>query len=252
MLTGQTQAPRFQVKKVIKTTTTRTVVPSVSDTLSLDGGGSLTGVGAYAGPMGYRPAVGAPLDYPTNTVPRNYHYGPPVGYNDYRAGPPADAYASLNRSAHMDDRYRWAGAFGPEGGWGGAPRSPAECPSPLQTRPPSPPRWLQNPGPQLQGPQPGPAGPLRGSASGGSGARAAPPGGAPNPLCSLSVQVGRMGSALELSSIPRFVAEPYGLEDDQRSMGFDEPDYGLGHPLHFGTVPRNHHAFPHGPPRRAG
>lgn len=61
-----------------------------------------------------------------------------------------------------------------------------------------------------------------------------------------------MGSAMELSAIPRFVPEPYGLEDDQRSMGFDEPDYGLGHPVHYGTVPRNHHAFPHGPPRRTG
>lgn len=97
------------MKKVIKTTTTRTVIPSVSDTLSLDGGGSVTGVGGYTTPMGYRPGPGAaaPMDYPTNTVPRNYHYGPPVGYNDYRAGPPSDAYASLNRSAHMDDRYRF-------------------------------------------------------------------------------------------------------------------------------------------------
>lgn len=73
-----------------------------------------------------------------------------------------------------------------------------------------------------------------------------------NSLCVPAVQVGRLGSAMELSSIPRFVAEPYGLEDDQRSMGFDEPDYGLGHPLHFSTVPRNHHAFPQGPIRRAG
>uniref|UniRef100_A0A7N8YDW2 Catenin (cadherin-associated protein), delta 1 n=1 Tax=Mastacembelus armatus TaxID=205130 RepID=A0A7N8YDW2_9TELE len=46
----------------------------------------------------------------------------------------------------------------------------------------------------------------------------------------LCVQVGRMGSAMELSSIPRFVPEPYGLEDDQRSIGYDEPDYGMGHP----------------------
>uniref|UniRef100_A0A8C9YBM9 Catenin delta 1 n=1 Tax=Sander lucioperca TaxID=283035 RepID=A0A8C9YBM9_SANLU len=47
--------------------------------------------------------------------------------------------------------------------------------------------------------------------------------------------VGRMGSAMELSSIPRFVPEPYGLEDDQRSMGYDEPDYGMGHPMHYST-----------------
>lgn len=71
-------------------------------------------------------------------------------------------------------------------------------------------------------------------------------------LILVSMQVGRMGSAMELSSISRFVAEPYGLEDDQRSMGFDEPDYGMGHPMHYSTVPRNHHAFPHGPPLRTG
>uniref|UniRef100_A0A7N8WUS3 Catenin (cadherin-associated protein), delta 1 n=1 Tax=Mastacembelus armatus TaxID=205130 RepID=A0A7N8WUS3_9TELE len=68
----------------------------------------------------------------------------------------------------------------------------------------------------------------------------------------LCVQVGRMGSAMELSSIPRFVPEPYGLEDDQRSIGYDEPDYGMGHPVHYSTVPRNHHAFHPGPPRRTG
>lgn len=92
-----------QVKKVIKTTTTRTVIPSVSDTLSLDGG-SVTGMGGYTTPVGYRQGPGVVVP---STVPRNYHYGPPVGYSDYRAGPPSDAYASLNRSAHMDDRYRW-------------------------------------------------------------------------------------------------------------------------------------------------
>ncbi|KAM9770873.1 LOW QUALITY PROTEIN: catenin delta-1 [Menidia menidia] len=63
-------------------------------------------------------------------------------------------------------------------------------------------------------------------------------------------QVGRMGSALELSSLQRFVPEPYGLEDDQRSVGYDEPDYGMGPPAHYGTVPRHHHAYPHGPPPR--
>uniref|UniRef100_H3D478 Catenin delta 1 n=1 Tax=Tetraodon nigroviridis TaxID=99883 RepID=H3D478_TETNG len=192
---GTTRRTETTVKKVIKTTTTRTVIPSVSDTLSLDGGGSVTGVPGYTAPMGFRPGAGAPMDYPTNTVPRNYHYGPPVGYNDYRTGPPSEAYASLNRSAHMDDRYRTLD-----------PNYRAHSRSQLD--------------PYAAQPQ--------------------------------AVQVGRMGSAMELSSIPRFVAEPYGLEDDQRSMGFDEPDYGLGHPLHFSTVPRNHHAFPHGPPRRAG
>lgn len=46
------------------------------------------------------------MDYPTATVPRNYHYGPPGGYDDYRSGPPSETYASLNRGARMDDRYR--------------------------------------------------------------------------------------------------------------------------------------------------
>lgn len=100
----------FKVKKVVKTTTTRTVIPSVSDTLSLDGGGSVTGMGGYTTPMdrAYRhgPGGGVPMDYPTHTVPRNYHYGPPGGYDDYRGGPPSEAYASLNRGARMDDRYR--------------------------------------------------------------------------------------------------------------------------------------------------
>lgn len=79
----------------------------MSDTLSLEGGSA---VGGYTTPVAYRPVPGggAPMDYPTHTVPRNYHYGPPPGsYNDYRGGPPSDAYASLNRGANMDDRYRY-------------------------------------------------------------------------------------------------------------------------------------------------
>lgn len=100
-----------KVKKVVKTTTTRTVIPSVSDTLSLDGGGSVTGMGGYTTPMDrvYRqvPGGGMPMDYPTHTVPRNYHYGPPGGYDDYRTGPPSDTYTSLSRGARMDDRYRY-------------------------------------------------------------------------------------------------------------------------------------------------
>lgn len=98
-----------KVKKVVKTTTTRTVIPSVSDTLSLDGGGSMTGGGSYNAPVAYRqgPGAGVPMDYPTHTVPRNYHYGPPVGYDDYRTGLPPDNYTSLNRGARMDDRYRY-------------------------------------------------------------------------------------------------------------------------------------------------
>uniref|UniRef100_A0A674NYD4 Catenin delta 1 n=1 Tax=Takifugu rubripes TaxID=31033 RepID=A0A674NYD4_TAKRU len=174
---GTTRRTETTVKKVIKTTTTRTVIPSVSDTLSLDGG-SVTGMGGYTTPVGYRqgPSVVVP-----STVPRNYHYGPPVGYSDYRAGPPSDAYASLNRSAHMDDRYRWVELH-------------------LCSEPPG---------------------------LGGNHLTLDPYAAQP--------QVGRMGSAMELSAIPRFVPDPYGLEDDQRSMGFDEPDYGLGHPLHFST-----------------
>ena len=101
----------FKVKKVVKTTTTRTVIPSVSDTLSLDGGGSMTGMGGYTTPMDrvYRqgPSGGMPIDYPTHTVPRNYHYGPPGGYDEYRTGPPSETYASLTRGARMDDRYRY-------------------------------------------------------------------------------------------------------------------------------------------------
>ncbi|XP_077426187.1 catenin delta-1 isoform X2 [Vanacampus margaritifer] len=199
-----TRRNEAMVKKVVMPITTRTVIPSISDTLSLDGGGSATGMGAYVPPMdrGYRqaPGVGVPMEYPTHTVPRNYQYGPPGGYEDYRAGPPSEPYASLNRGARMDDRYR------PVHSDGYRTLDPSyRAPSRNQIDP-----------------------------------YAAQP------------QVGRMGSAVELSSVPRFLPEPYGLEDDHRSMGYDEPDYGMGHPLHFSTVPRNHHGFPHGPPRRTG
>ncbi|CAL9700830.1 unnamed protein product [Knipowitschia caucasica] len=194
---GTTRRTETNVKKVIKTTTTRTVMPSVSDTMSLDGGGSMTGMG-YTTP--YRPPPGGPMDYPTHTVPRNYHYGPPGGYDDYRGGPQVDAYTSLTRGARMDDRYR---PVHPDG---------------YRTLDPN----------------------YRAQSRGQLDPYAAQP------------QVGR-GSAMELSSIPRFVPEPYGLEDDQRSMGSYEPDYGMAHPMHYSTVPRNHHAYPHGPPpRRAG
>uniref|UniRef100_A0A665WCG8 Catenin delta-1-like n=1 Tax=Echeneis naucrates TaxID=173247 RepID=A0A665WCG8_ECHNA len=201
---GTTRRTETTVKKVVKTTTTRTVIPSVSDTLSLDGGGSVTGMGGYTAPMDrvYRqaPSGGVPMDYPTHTVPRNYHYGPPGGYDSYRTGPPSEPYTSLTRGARMDDRYR---PVHPDGYRTLDPSYRAPSRNQLDTY-------------------------------------AAQP------------QVGRMGSAMELSSIPRFVPDPYGLEDDQRSMGFDEPDYGMGHPMHYSTVPRNHHAFPHGPPRRTG
>ncbi|XP_032382055.1 catenin delta-1 isoform X3 [Etheostoma spectabile] len=199
---GTTRRTETTVKKVVKTTTTRTVIPSVSDTLSLDGGGSVTGMGGYPAAMVYRqgPGGGVPMDYPTHTVPHNYHYGPPGGYDDYRTGPPSEAYTSLSRGARMDDRYR-----------------------------PVHPDGYRTLDPSYRAPSRNQLDPY-----------AAQP------------QVGRMGSAMELSSIPRFVPEPYGLEDDQRSMGYDEPDYGMGHQMHYSTVPRNHNVFSHGPPRRAG
>ncbi|XP_056442901.1 catenin delta-1 isoform X1 [Gadus chalcogrammus] len=203
---GTTRRTETTVKKMVKTTTTRTVMPSVSDTMSLDGGGSVTG-GGYPQPMCYRQPAGGP-DYPTYTVPRNYHYGPPGGggggggYEDYRGPPPTDNYTSLSRGARMDDRY------GPahQGGY--------------RTLDPS----------------------YRAASRNQLDPYAAQP------------QVGRMGSALELSGMQRFVPEPYGLEDDQRSMGYDEPDYGMGMPaIHYSTVPRNHNVYtPQGPPRRTG
>lgn len=81
----------------------------MSDTLSIDGGGSLVG-GYTSSPMdlGYRqgPAGVVPMDYPARTVPRNYNYAPVGGYDDYRTAPPSEAYTSLSRGARMDDRYR--------------------------------------------------------------------------------------------------------------------------------------------------
>lgn len=90
-----------QMKKPIS----RTVLPTES--LSIDGGLSVPGMGVYSATLDrpYRQPGG--MDYPTATVPRNYHYGPVGGYDDYRGGPPSEAYASLSRGSHMDDRYRW-------------------------------------------------------------------------------------------------------------------------------------------------
>lgn len=90
-----------QMKKPIS----RTVMPS--DSMSIDGGLSVSGMGGYSATLDrpYRhPGAG---DYPTATVPRNYHYGPVGGYDDYRGGPPSEAYTSLSRGSHMDDRYRY-------------------------------------------------------------------------------------------------------------------------------------------------
>ncbi|XP_030643965.1 catenin delta-1 [Chanos chanos] len=189
---GTTRRTETTVKKVTKTTTTRTVIPSVSDTMSLDGTGSVTGMSGF-GPA-YRQTP-APMDYPTATVPRNYHYGPTGGYDDYRSGPTSETYASLNRGAHMDNRYR------PVDGY--------------RTLDPG---YRSHSRPQLD-------------------PYAAQP------------QVGRMGSAMDLQ---RFVPEPYGLEDDQRSMGYDDPDYGMGPPVHYSTMPRLAHGHHPPPPRRAG
>ncbi|XP_037833350.1 catenin delta-1-like isoform X2 [Kryptolebias marmoratus] len=87
----------------MKKPVSRTVLPSL--TLSFDGGLS-PGMGVYSATLDrpYRPSV--PGDYPTATVPRNYHYSPVGGYEDYRGGPPSEAYTSLSRGSQMDERYR--------------------------------------------------------------------------------------------------------------------------------------------------
>uniref|UniRef100_A0A8B9RLT6 Catenin (cadherin-associated protein), delta 1 n=1 Tax=Astyanax mexicanus TaxID=7994 RepID=A0A8B9RLT6_ASTMX len=95
-----------EVTRHCHTTTTRTVIPSVSDTLSLDGTGSVTGMSGYNAPIDRMYRQPTHMDYPTSTIPRNFHYGPPGGYDDYRTGPPSETYASLNRGTRMDDRYR--------------------------------------------------------------------------------------------------------------------------------------------------
>lgn len=82
----------------------RTVLPS--DSMSFNGGMSVSGMSGYSATLDrpYRQVGG---DYPTATVPRNYHYGPVGVYDDYRGGPPSEAYTSLSRGSHMDDRYRY-------------------------------------------------------------------------------------------------------------------------------------------------
>ncbi|XP_046725600.1 catenin delta-1 isoform X1 [Silurus meridionalis] len=193
---GTTRRTETTVKKVTKTTTTRTVIPSVSDTLSLDGTGSVTGMSGYNAPIDRVYRQPGHMDYPTATVPRNYHYGPPGGYDDYRPGPPSETYASLNRGARMDDRYR------PVDGY-----RTLDAGYRVHSRPQLDPYAAQP-------------------------------------------QVGRMGSAMEISGMQRFVPEPYGLEDDQRSLGYDEPDYGMGPAMHYSTMPRLGHNPPL--PRRTG
>ncbi|XP_066574769.1 catenin delta-1 isoform X2 [Amia ocellicauda] len=201
---GTTRRTETTVKKVVKTVTTRTVIPSMSDTLSLDG--SLQGAplppthnnnnASYSATLdrvyrnpGPQAGVGGGGElYPgTATVPRNYHYAtdPRVGggYDDsgYRTGPPSDAYTSLGRVTRMDERYRPVDGYRTlDSGY----RAPSRQTDPYAAQP----------------------------------------------------QV-RLGSAMELAAPPRFIAEPYGLEDDQRSLGYDDPDYGLP-PPGYGTLPR--------------
>uniref|UniRef100_A0A3Q0RDL3 Catenin delta 1 n=1 Tax=Amphilophus citrinellus TaxID=61819 RepID=A0A3Q0RDL3_AMPCI len=163
-----------QMKKPIS----RTVLPTES--LSIDGGLSVPGMGMYSATLDrpYRQPGG--VDYPTATVPRNYHYGPVGGYNDYRGGPPSEAYTSLSRGSHMDDRYRTL-----DSGY----RAPSH----------------QQLDPYAAQPQ-------------------------------VSRGMRALGSAMEM----RYGHGHYGLEDDQRSMVYD--DYGMGpppmHPGGYGTMPR--------------
>uniref|UniRef100_A0A8C2XT92 Catenin delta 1 n=1 Tax=Cyclopterus lumpus TaxID=8103 RepID=A0A8C2XT92_CYCLU len=167
---GPTRRPDNGMKKPIS----RTVLPS--DSMSIDGGLSVSGMGGYSATLDrpYRqPGQG---DYPTATVPRNYHYVPVGGYDDYRGGPPSEAYTSLSRV----DGYRTL-----DSGY----RAPSR----------------QQLDPYAAQPQVG------------RGMRA-------------------MGSAMEV----RYGHGHYGLEDDQRSVGYD--DYGMGpppmHPGGYGTMPR--------------
>uniref|UniRef100_A0A665T5C2 Catenin delta 1 n=1 Tax=Echeneis naucrates TaxID=173247 RepID=A0A665T5C2_ECHNA len=159
-----------QMKKPIS----RTVLPS--DSMSIDGALSVSGMGGYSATLDrpYRPAVAG--DYPTSTVPRNYHYGPVGGYDDYRGGPPSEAYTSLSRV----DGYRTL-----DSGY----RAPSR----------------QQLDPYAAQPQ-------------------------------VSRGMRALGSAMEM----RYGHGHYGLEDDQRSVGYD--DYGMGHPpMHpggYGTMPR--------------
>lgn len=91
----------------MKKPVSRTVMPG--DALTVDGRFPLSGMGGYSATLD-RPYRQPGVDYPTATVPRNYHYGPVGGYDDYRGGPPSEAYPSLSRGSHMDDRYRYHSA----------------------------------------------------------------------------------------------------------------------------------------------
>ncbi|RVE75833.1 hypothetical protein OJAV_G00002850 [Oryzias javanicus] len=173
------------VSENVTNPTPSVVIPSVSD-----------GEGSGTTPIDLRnnqgPGGGVPKDYPVSTVPRNHHYRPQGGSSDYSSPPHSDAYASLNKGARKDDRYR---PVHPDG---------------YRTLDPSfraPSRNQLDP----YGAQP---------------------------------QVGRTGNPMEMSSIPRFVPDPYGLEDDQRSVGYEDSDYGMGYPR------QNHYGYPRGTPHR--
>nr|XP_016849847.1 PREDICTED: catenin delta-1 isoform X6 [Anolis carolinensis] len=157
-----------QVKKVVKTMTTRTVqqVPVGPDGLPVDGS-PVTNSYIQTIDRNFRKNTnggpGAYMSQPgTATLPRNYHYPDGYGrpYEDSYHGSEHN-YGSLSRVTRIDERYR---------------------PSMDGYRAPS----RQD----VYGPQP-------------------------------QVRVG--GSNMDLN---RFHAEPYGMEDDQRSMGYDDLDYG--------------------------
>ncbi|XP_070583279.1 catenin delta-1 isoform X8 [Erythrolamprus reginae] len=155
-----------QVKKVVKTMTTRTVQQVGPDGLPIDGS-PVTNNYIQTMDRNFRKNTnGGPGAYMTQpgtaTLPRNYHYSDSYGrpYEESYHGS-EHSYGSLSRVTRIDERYR---------------------PSVDGYRAPS----RQD----VYGPQP-------------------------------QVRVG--GSNMDLN---RFHAEPYGLEDDQRSMAYDDLDYG--------------------------
>uniref|UniRef100_A0A6Q2XEJ2 Catenin delta 1 n=1 Tax=Esox lucius TaxID=8010 RepID=A0A6Q2XEJ2_ESOLU len=156
----------------------RSVLPS--DNMSMDGGVS----GCYSATLDRSYRQGGGMDYPTATVPRNYHYGPAGGYDDYRSAPPSEVYASLSRGTPVDG-YRTL-----DSGY----RAPSR-------------QQLDH--------------------------YAAQP------------QVGRgvrgVGSAVDLGGMRYAPQGHYVLEDDQRSLGYDDMEYNMAPPpMHpgYGTMPR--------------